>query len=203
MKHLTMNKPKMNYIEKKVTVGIIAINIVVFLLLKLIPCVSDTVLLTPQVREVFLQPWTLIIGFFSHEKLIHIACNMGLLYVFGGKLEGVVDRKGLLVLYLLSGLFGSLVTLPLASLLGWEQTVFGASAAVFGVVSAFAVIRPDDMIIGYKAKLWLSALFLWNVISALINPLTSIGAGAHVTGIVTGIVFGIALKQKEGFDSTL
>jgi membrane associated rhomboid family serine protease len=122
---------------------------------------------------------------------------MTLFFIFGLKLEKITSIKMLFSLYFLAGFIGSLVIVPVAILIGTEDLIAGASAAVFGIVTAFAVMRPDTLILRSKAKWWALSLFIFNVIIALLNPQTSDGAAAHVAGIIVGLIFGYWIKNKE------
>ena len=56
------------------------------------------------------QPWRLFTSMFLHIGLIHIALNMYMLIAFGGLVERDFGRLRFTLVYLLSGLFGSLVS---------------------------------------------------------------------------------------------
>ncbi len=56
------------------------------------------------------QPWRLISSMFLHIGLLHLALNMYMLVAFGGMVEREFGRLRFTLVYLLSGLFGSLVS---------------------------------------------------------------------------------------------
>ena len=81
---------------------------------------------------------------FLHFGIIHLAFNMWVLWQLGDLVERLVGNIGFLVLYIISGVGGSL-----ASLL-WNPMVIsaGASGAVFGVGGAlmgFILLRRDTI----------------------------------------------------------
>ena len=115
----------------QVTLAIIVINIVIFIALNTITELSTELILYPELDMVLQRPWTLVTVFFSHEGIIHILGNMSLLLFFGARLEKITSSKNVLLIYLISGFVGSLTILSTAPLIGWEETVRGASAAVF------------------------------------------------------------------------
>ena len=162
------------------TLVIILINLMVFVALNIIPNIEGKLLLSPETSMVIERPWTLITVFFSHQIHLHLVLNMGLLFIFGSALEKITNSRVLFSLYLLAGFVGSLAILPVATLTGTEDLVAGASAAVFGIVTTFAVLRPDTLILKSQAKWWALALFIYNVIIVLFDPQTSVGAAAHV-----------------------
>lgn len=178
------------------TLVIILINLIIFIVLNLIPNIEDRFLLSADVDLIIKRPWTLITVFFSHEIHVHILLNMTLLFVFGKELEKITNSKLLITLYLLAGFIGSLVIVPISILVGTQDLIAGASAAVFGIVTTFAVIRPDTIILRSKAKWWALALFIFNIVIVILNPETSVGAVAHIAGIIVGLVYGFWFKIK-------
>lgn len=183
------------------TTGIMLINLLFFILLNAIPGLEESFLLSTDVDSIMDRPWTLATVFFSHKILLHLIVNMVLLLLFGFKLEKMTNTSILISLYALAGFIGSIVVIPVSFFIGDQYFIAGASAAVFGIVTTFAVMRPDTMVLRSKAKWWALALFIFNVISIVINPQTSIGSAAHIAGILLGLVFGFMLKNKEYVDA--
>lgn len=179
------------------TLVIIFINLIVFIALNIIPNIQDKLLLSPEISMIMERPWTLITVFFSHEIHLHIILNMALLFIFGLELEKITNLKLLFSLYALAGFIGSLVIVPVAMLIETKDLMAGASAAVFGIVTTFAVMRPDTLILKSKAKWWALSLFIFNVIIVLSDPGTAHGAVAHIAGIIVGLIFGYWIKNKE------
>jgi membrane associated rhomboid family serine protease len=179
------------------TLMIICINIMLFIALNTIPNIGDILLLNPKISMIIQKPWTLVTVFFSHEVPIHIFSNMGLLLCFGSKLEKITNSKVILAVYLICGFIGSLTIIPVASLTGNNELVAGASAAVFGIVATFAAMRPNTKVLGGKAKQWAASLFIVNAVIVILKPQVSVGGGAHVIGVVIGLIFGYWLKNKE------
>jgi membrane associated rhomboid family serine protease len=104
--------------------------------------------------EVLTQPWTLVTYMFVHAGFLHVLLNMLGLFFFGPVLEERWGGREFLKFYLVSGLGGALL-----SLLFPNTAILGASAAVYGVMVAFAMYWPDNPIYIYgifpiKAK-WL------------------------------------------------
>lgn len=183
------------------TLAIILINLIVFIVLNIFPNFGANLLLNPEITLILEKPWTLVTVFFSHEVLIHIILNMGILFYFGTRVEKITSAKIVVMIYLIAGLIGSL-SFPLIGLV-IEQTglAAGASAAVMGVVAAFAVMRPDTVILKSKAKWWVFMLVIFSVISAIIIPQSLDSGVAHLTGIIVGLVFGYWIKNKENIKS--
>lgn len=179
------------------TIILIALNIVVFFILRIFPATSEILLLTPD-KAVFAQkPWSLITVFFSHEVIIHLILNMFILFVFGTAFEQTADKKHLIIVYFLAGFSGSLTFIPYAPLIGWTGPVVGASASAFGVATLFSATNPNALILKSKSKNWAIALFVVNLLIAVANPETSVGAPAHIVGLIVGSLYGLWLKKRE------
>ena len=185
------------YKDRQGTLAIIFINIVLFIVINMIPGIGDKLLLNPKINMIMQRPWTLVTVFFSHEVLIHILANMGLLLSFGSKLEKITSSKVIFTVYLICGFVGSLTIIPVAYLNGFIGLVPGASAATFGIVATFAAMRPNTKVMGGTAKQWAAMLFIFNAVLWILKPQISIGGGAHAIGIVIGLIFGYYLKSKE------
>ncbi len=190
------------------TLTIFLINVAFFIILKIVPGISGNILLDPRMDVILLKPWTLITVFFSHEHIVHIIANMGMLLIFGKVLEEITNAKTVIILYLIAGFIGSLTFPPFAPIIQWTGPVIGASAATFGVVSAVGVMRPNYRIprgssklytalFGGPAKIFPVILFITNIISFILNPTTAVGAPAHAAGIIVGLICGYWLRRKE------
>jgi membrane associated rhomboid family serine protease len=146
--------------------------------------------------------WQLLTFQFLHANPLHLVFNGLALWSFGREVEEVLGKPRFLTLYFLSGAIGGLVQALLSlvsqSLFGGE--VLGASAGVFGVVAAFAMIAPNRMLtmflffvlpVNMKAKvlLWASgALALLGMFLPGIFG-QKIAHAAHLGGILTGVAF--------------
>ncbi|MEJ6949643.1 rhomboid family intramembrane serine protease [Natronospora cellulosivora (SeqCode)] len=190
------------------TLTIFLINVVFFIMLRLFPEFSQYLLLNPRMDLILARPWTLITVFFSHEIFIHIIANMGLFLIFGNKLEKITNGKTVIMVYLLTGFVGSLTFPFFAPIIQWTGPVVGASAATWGIASAFAMMRPNykfydgeskvlTSLFGLTAKLFVVLLFVINIIIFILNPSISIGAAAHAAGIIVGGICGYWLETVK------
>lgn len=179
------------------TLVIIIVNIIIFANIKINPNIANVLLLNPESNTILIKPWTLVTVFFSHEVPFHLLANMGLLFIFGVELEKATSSRNVFLIYLITGIAGSLTFAPFARLIGCTEPAVGASAAVWGVIAAFAAMYPNVVILKGKAKDWVLALFVGNLVLAVLNPQVSVGAGSHVVGIVSGIVCGFWLRYKN------
>lgn len=143
--------------------------------------------------------WQLLTFQFLHGGWIHLLGNCFTLYVFGREVESRLGKVWFLILYFLSGVVGGLFQV-FASFVwpnyfgGW---VVGASAGIFGVAAAFAMLFSDEVLtmlifpVSMRAK---TLLYVFLGISALgiAFPNTfgnHIAHAAHLGGILTGMAF--------------
>ncbi len=140
--------------------------------------------------------WRLITSCFLHFNFIHIGMNMFILYQVGVFTEKLFGNVRFLLLYLLAGVGGNLL-----SLYGHSSAAIvsaGASGAVFGVYGgllAFLLIQrgvvPASMASGIAKS---AGIFIvYNVIYGLASPTTDLLA--HAGGLVSGFLAGCALAK--------
>ena len=84
------------------------------------------------------QPWTLVTYMFVHGGFFHLAFNMLMLFFFGPDLERRMGGSEFARYYFFCGLGGAALSLVFMGFTGATMVV-GASAAIFGVLLAFAV----------------------------------------------------------------
>lgn len=143
--------------------------------------------------------WQLLTFQFMHAGLLHLVVNCWAIYVFGRAIEETLGRKKFLILYLSSGVVGGicqvLVALPWPGLFGGP--VVGASAGVFGLIAAFAVLFPERelvMLLFFIIPIRLSAKMLLMLSAALavagiVFQFDHVANAAHLGGMLTGVVF--------------
>ena len=125
--------------------------------------------------------WQLFTAMFVHVGILHIAFNMYFLLIMGRQLEGILGPKRLLMVYLVSGFAGNLITLLV---LPPNTVSAGASGALFGIAGTLIVIM--GVVGGNMQGALINALVLF-----LINSiLPGINAFAHLGGLLTGMAIG-------------
>jgi membrane associated rhomboid family serine protease len=141
------------------------------------------------------QPWSVLTYMFVHLDLFHVLFNMLVLFFFGPPLEDRWGPSEFIKFYLICGVGGAVL-----SLLFWDQRIIGASAAVYGVMLAFAMYWPDNPvyiwgIFPVKAK-WLVGFLV-----GLSLFLAITGGGAGVAHLAEGLR--TELHGKEGYQVTV
>ncbi len=146
------------------------------------------------------QYWRLLTAAFVHANLIHIAFNMWCLYSLGRVSERLFGRIPTLLLYLLTGVGGSLLSLA------YQPTRFsvGASGAIFGLAGAILIgVKFGDLEIssGEKRSLFGSLVFFIGI-----NFTMGIGGNtdnmAHLGGFISGLIIGLPMATSFSASKT-
>ncbi|HEX8453644.1 MAG TPA: rhomboid family intramembrane serine protease [Longimicrobium sp.] len=135
------------------------------------------------------RPWTVVTYAFTHAEVLHYLFNMVGLFFLGPPLEDRWGGRAFLRFYLVAALGGAIFSLFVSG------SVLGASAAVNGLLLAWALIWPDAQIylfgvIPVKVKYLAIGL-------AVISLLNSAGSGpgdgvahlAHLGGFVAAFIY--------------
>lgn len=135
------------------------------------------------------RPWGAVTYMFLHGSLGHLFWNMLILFFFGPPLESRWGSRAFLKYYLICGLGG--VALSFLFVSSW---IIGASAALYGLMLAFALTWPEALIYVWgvfpvKAKWLVGFLFLVSVFSAFGGAGGGIAHFAHLGGLVTGFLY--------------
>jgi rhomboid protease GluP len=188
-----------------ITYALIAINALVFLAM----VASGVSFTQPSPQDVFTwggdfgpatvgahQWWRLLTSCFVHFGIIHIGLNMYVLYQIGPFIETVFGRARYLLIYFLSGLAGSLVSVfihPNAVGAGASGAIFGLYGAVFG----FLLIHRRTLNPAVTSSIGKSAgiFVLYNVVFGAMQGTTDLSA--HLGGLVAGLLAGAALVRPR------
>jgi membrane associated rhomboid family serine protease len=129
------------------TIGLIVVNVVLFLATLVAPRVNGYLALTPLLVIRAGAWWQLFTYQFAHASFLHLFFNMLGLFMFGVQLEHRMGSSEFMLYYLLTGLGAGIATLGVNWLTGQVMvSVLGASGAIFGVLLAFAAFFPDSVI---------------------------------------------------------
>lgn len=173
-----------------VTYVLIAINVIIFAL-GLLLNLSDLFInlfanYGPYVVEKQ-QYYRLFTSMFLHGNIFHILFNMYALYLLGTQAEGFFGKGKFLIIYILSGLSGSLLSI----LLNQGAVSVGASGAIFGILGAL-------LYFGYNYRVYLGNTLVKEILPVImINLLlgfmmTGVDNFAHIGGLVAGITTAMA-----------
>lgn len=202
-----------------VTFGLIAANVIVFLLTTMgsenftqatligfgyIPSVVFNIAELPPEYIFIPETFSYVTYAFLHGDIFHLGGNMLFLWVFGDNVEDALGHFRFLVFYLLCAVGGALVhgLVDTAS----QSPLIGASGAIAGVVAAYLILHP-------RVKIWVLAfariplrlpayilLALWIGFQFLMFAAggeDQISWACHIGGIVTGAVLVFILKRRD------
>lgn len=142
-----------------------------------------------QPSRILLRPWAPVTYMFLHGSLMHLAVNMLVLFFFGPPLESRWGEREFLKFYAICGLGGVLL-----SYLFMPAWVVGASAAVYGVMLAFAMNWPDAPIYVWgifpvQAKWLVTFLFVVSLLSAAQGASDGVAHFAHLGGLAAAFLY--------------
>ncbi len=178
-----------------VTLILIMINLIVFIALSVLGTTTDSYFMVEHgalsLAKVMgnYEVYRVFTAVFMHFGFEHLAANMLALWVFGERVENALGKIRFVLLYLLSGIAGNIVSL-LVSYLSKENVVSaGASGAIFGIIGAlFAIVIKNSgkfaELTGGRAVL----LLLYSIFSGFSSE--GIDNAAHIGGLAAGLLLG-------------
>ncbi len=131
--------------------------------------------------------YRLITGIFLHGSILHLLFNCYALFVLGSQIENFYGKLKYIIIYLFSGLMGSLLSMTFN-----DAASIGASGAIFGLMGSLVYF-------GYHYR-----VYLGNVIKSQILPLivlnlalgfmlTGVDNFAHIGGLIGGSIISVGL----------
>ncbi|OLA34004.1 MAG: hypothetical protein BHW38_05440 [Firmicutes bacterium CAG:321_26_22] len=136
--------------------------------------------------------YKLLTSMFLHIGIMHLLCNMYSLYIIGKEVENVFGKWKYLVIYILSGIAGSILSLAF----NHNTICAGASGAIFGLLGAL-------LYFGYYYRPYLGATLTRSIIPVIaINLIvgfldSGIDNSAHIGGLVGGLLVAMAVGVPD------
>jgi len=142
-----------------------------------------------QPSDFFFRPWGAVTYMFLHGDFMHLFGNMLVLFFFGPPLESKWGSDEFIKYYMICGMGGVFLSLFFVS-----YSIIGASAAVYGVMMAFAMAWPDAPIYFWgifpiKAKYLVAFFFLITFTSAFGGAAGGVAHFAHLGGFLAGFLY--------------
>ena len=202
---------KKNRMNAPCTIILAAINVIVFFVLSLRGMTENGMFLlehgamyVPKViedREIY----RLFTSMFLHFGFQHLMNNMIILVLAGWNLEIEIGKIRFLLIYVLSGLGGNVLSAWWEVITADYAISAGASGANFGIIGAllYIAIRNHGRIGEISGR---GLIFM--IVISLYYGFSSGGVDnmAHIGGLLTGFVSGVLLywkrnrKSRAGFD---
>ncbi|WP_270447653.1 rhomboid family intramembrane serine protease [Lactobacillus delbrueckii] len=133
------------------------------------------------------QWWRLFTAQFLHIGIMHIASNAIMIYYIGQYAEPVFGHWRFLLIYLLSGVGGSLLTLAF----GNDQAISaGASTALFGAMTCAGFKDKDNTLLSFLGRQALALAVINLVLDVFMPDVDILG---HLGGLITGALLAVIL----------
>ena len=191
-----------NYIPAYSTILFAVLNVLIFLIMELIGDTRDPLFietyggLYPEDVLVHGEWWRILTSCFLHFGASHLMNNMVIFCCVGSRLERVIGHWKLAVLFLLSGIGGSLLSCFAMVYNGEYAVSAGASGAVFGTIAGllWAVIWNKGSLEGITTKGLIVMLGL-----SLYYGFSTIGVDnwGHIGGMITGFLISVILYHEK------
>ena len=185
------------FMPKKVIVTYILIGILVIIyLLGFIFGQNNIIelfaLYGPYIRK-YHEYYRIITSGFLHGNLFHLFSNCYALFIIGKQVESFYGKRKFLVIYFLSLIMGSLLSIALS-----ENVSVGASGAIFGLMGSL-------LYFGYYYRVYIGSTWKDNILPVILINLAlgfiipGIDYLGHIGGLIGGILASMAvgLKYKE------
>ncbi len=144
--------------------------------------------------------WQIFSYLFLHGGFFHILMNMFILWMFGCELERYWGSREFLFYYFVTGAGAGIfnIIFDYNSLI----PIIGASGAIFGILTAFAMIFPNRIIYLYffipiRAKYFVIILGIMTFLAARFSSSSGIAHYAHRGGMVIGFIY---LRKSLNFE---
>ena len=169
---------------------LVVLNIIMFALTMTIPKLANMFILDPiAVRNG--EVYRLLTSTFMHASILHLVFNMYALSIIGKQVETFLGKSKFLLVYLFSGLTGSLLSCAITN-----SYSLGASGAIFGLMGSL-------LYFGYHYRLYLGSVLLGQIVPVIVINLVigyitpSIYNAAHIGGLVGGLFISMALGVNK------
>jgi membrane associated rhomboid family serine protease len=136
--------------------------------------------------------WQPVTYMFLHGGIFHIFFNMLVLWMFGTTLESTWGPQRFLKFYFICGIGAGLlnaVATPASPV-----PIVGASGAIYGLLMAFGILFPDQLIYFWgifpiRAKYFVIGIGIIEFLTAMSASQSGIAHFAHLGGMLFGLVY--------------
>jgi rhomboid protease GluP len=180
---------------------ILDLNIIVFLLMLF----SGINIISPNGQELLQwganrrfettdgEWWRLLTSMFLHGGIMHLVLNISGLVIAAIFVEPLLGRKKYFILYLLSGLCGSLASIywyPNTISVGASGAIFGLYGAILGLLLTNAFPRGGKKGILIMIGTYVAINLVWGLTGGIDNA-------AHIGGLLSGALIGVLLYKID------
>ncbi|OGI14947.1 hypothetical protein A3K63_02875 [Candidatus Micrarchaeota archaeon RBG_16_49_10] len=174
-----------------VTAMLLIANVLVYLT-TFVPAIFDLLALTPNVAIGQGQYWQFFTYMYVHDTTdpMHIFLNMFSLVMFGPRIEERMGKAKFFLFYTLCGLGAGLFHILIEGV--GSIPLVGASGAIFGVLTAYGLFYPKD-IIYFQLFIPMPAIVFIGFLAVMQLVLGIFGGGSiafwgHLGGMLIGVI---------------
>ena len=196
--------PMFAAVQSAVALIIIA-NVLIWILQNVFPPFSQFLgCSSSDIFQGFPQVWKLVTACFAHstDGILHILCNMFLVFLFGRHLEEIYGKRDFLVLYLVGGavaifcevVFHQVTSQPYDPVRDMRDIpILGASGSVMALVVIYGMHFPHRIVLLFgivPMPIWLlCVLFILADLFGAIAPSSGVANVAHLGGAAFGFCY--------------
>ncbi|HEX4840088.1 MAG TPA: rhomboid family intramembrane serine protease [Rhabdochlamydiaceae bacterium] len=185
--------------QQSLTLILIALNLIVYILM----VVSGVNFFLPTAADVLAwggcsdatllsgEPWRLVTAMFVHFGILHLLMNLYALYDLGKTLEVIVGKARFILAYLVTGIFGGLVSQVWH--LGTYSVEAGASGGVFGIIGVLIALLTTKLFPEEVRMPSLKRILGMVAVNLVYGMQATVNMAAHMGGLVSGFILGYAL----------
>ena len=178
-----------------------AINIIVFIVLEIMGDTHSAPFMlehgasyAPMVLEG--QYWRLFSCMFLHFGFEHLAYNMFSLIFLGDIIESVMGAVRYLIIYIVGGLGGNIVSVMLSMRSGRYAVAAGASGAIFACMGAFLYFAlRNRSSFGPNHMRRLGMMIMLMIMQSLVDK--GVDNAAHIGGFASGFILAVLLYHPR------
>lgn len=144
--------------------------------------------------------WLLITSTFLHFNLFHFLFNIFSLFNLGRFAFEFYSGRIILIVYMLSGLAGSLLTILASVVTNTPMISIGASGSIFGIAGLLLGGSMKKQRYGYGLPFSPLDILLPISVAFFVGFLPDLGVNnwAHLGGFLAGFILGFILKNTRG-----
>lgn len=137
------------------------------------------------------QYYRLLTSMFIHIDFLHLLSNCFALYLFGNRLEKYFGKTVFITTYIISGLYGSLMSVILSP----YSISVGASGAIYGLIGAvLALTQKSKKKVDGLSLYIISIMLLLGLGFGFLNP--QLDNYAHIGGLIAGYIIGLKYSKE-------
>lgn len=146
------------------------------------------------------EPWRLLTSTFIHIGFIHLACNMVVLSRIGTSCELLFGKTKYVIIYLLSGMSASVVSLMFHA----DNGSAGASGAICGLIGAYAgfiLLHQKEI----EPKIFtqsMTQIAVYLAVCVVFGASMRADHAAHFGGVIAGLAIGAAMAPLDRTNRT-